>query len=31
MNEKTSLEAEVDIRGLNELTILVGGSTDRWR
>ena len=31
MSKKTSLEAEVDIRGLNELSALVGGCTDRWR
>ncbi|KGL89829.1 Ectonucleotide pyrophosphatase/phosphodiesterase family member 7, partial [Charadrius vociferus] len=31
MCKKTSLEAEVDFRGLDELTALVGGCTDRWR
>lgn len=32
MSKKTLLEAEVDIRGLNELTTLVGSCcTDRWR
>lgn len=31
MSKKTSLEVEVDVRGLNELTALVGGCIDRWK